>query len=146
MSRIFITPFFLSSCVLCRASPHPILIYVMRQIQIRAESGRGFLVNLLHGLATLISLRLFQSASHEPRIAQPARFVVHAPFVPPLRTDRHLTILSRSCRSRAGTARSAIIEPAHTRVASGADDVCGCDRRRGLCSVDNATCAGHRTP
>ena len=36
-------------------SPHPIVIYVMRQIQIRAESGRGFLVNLLHGLATLIS-------------------------------------------------------------------------------------------
>ena len=133
---------FLSSCVLCRA-PHRNLCNETDSDSCRERSrlsceSASWPCHV--DFIALVSIRLAR-----PPLFRPARFIVHAPFVSPLRTDRHLTILSRSCRSRAGTARSAIIEPAHSRVASGAN-VCGCDRRRGLCSVDTAACAGQRTP
>ena len=100
----------------------------------------AFLAVSLHGLDIVApSSILFAGPPDRAVLTRAKRFI--ALFIPPLRTDRRSAILTRSNRSRAGSARTALIEPAHPRVASG-DYVCMRDRRRVL----GVACGVRRRP
>jgi len=93
----------------------------------------------------MVLLRLLPSASPEPAFPTLAHHFICFSATDGPAPRRDPAILTRSCRSRAGAARTASIEPGNTRVASGVI-VCVSDRRRGLYSVDTDACARQRIP
>ena len=103
----------------------------------------AFLAVSLHGLdiVALSSIR-FAGPADPAVLTRAQRFIRFISlFILLLRTDRRSAILTRSNRSRAGAARTALIEPAHPRVASG-DYVCMRNRRRVL----GVACGVRRRP